>query len=413
MCVCARDNEARTYIIKYFVVPMINSKLGLEAISCCFDGMSPHEIYALPTMERRVEKAVVAMGRKPCAGGCCTKEAFPLTAATLVTNKLSETCLGLGEMLKFRIRCLILVFILVLYLIVAHFVVILEIGGKNGINLVSNNNQTQQVLPSCIVIGVRKGGTRALIDMISLHSKVFSAKNEIHFFDNDENYAKGYSWYKSQMPLLDPNNGEIGIEKTPSYFNTEKVPERIFRMNKELKFLLVVRDPVVRLISDYTQIRENHRDKGRPFPPFEQIVLSSSNGSINTAYEAVKKSIYVVHLRRWLQYFPPDQLHVVNGDRFIRKPWQELRKVEQFLGISHEIQEELFFFNATKGFHCVVQKIPSSPSNQTKEKCLAKSKGRPHPKVSIEVVRKLRNFFSPFNYEFYTLIGRDFGWPED
>jgi hypothetical protein len=28
-----------------------------------------------------------------------------------------------------------------------------------------------------------------------------SASNEVHFFDIDSNFAKGYDWYKSQMPL--------------------------------------------------------------------------------------------------------------------------------------------------------------------------------------------------------------------
>jgi hypothetical protein len=48
------------------------------------------------------------------------------------------------------------------------------------------------------VIGVRKGGTRALIDMLSLNSRVKSAKTEVHFFDNGENYRKGYGWYREQ-----------------------------------------------------------------------------------------------------------------------------------------------------------------------------------------------------------------------
>ena len=47
-----------------------------------------------------------------------------------------------------------------------------------------------QQLPNCLLIGVRKGGTRALIEMMGLHSKVHIARDEIHFFDNDENYKK-------------------------------------------------------------------------------------------------------------------------------------------------------------------------------------------------------------------------------
>ena len=56
-----------------------------------------------------------------------------------------------------------------------------------------------RALPSCIVIGSRKGGTRALLDMLSLHSRVRPAKAEVHFFDADDNYRRGYEWYMEQV----------------------------------------------------------------------------------------------------------------------------------------------------------------------------------------------------------------------
>ena len=34
--------------------------------------------------------------------------------------------------------------------------------------------------------------------------------------------------------------------------------------------------------------------------------------------------------------------------RFIKEPWVGLKNLEKFLGISHEITEENFFFNVTK-----------------------------------------------------------------
>ena len=59
-----------------------------------------------------------------------------------------------------------------------------------------------QQLPNCLLIGVRKGGTRALIEMMGLHSKVHVARDEIHFFDNDENYKKVSAYHH-----LLPKNG--------------------------------------------------------------------------------------------------------------------------------------------------------------------------------------------------------------
>lgn len=287
----------------------------------------------------------------------------------------------------------------------------------------AKSNASEKRLPSCIVIGVRKGGTRALLDMIGLHSRVRQAGAEVHFFDVESNYARGLEWYREQMPALRRGGGQLAVEKTPSYFNTESVPGRVRRMDAGILLLLVVRDPVTRLISDYTQILHNHREKGLGLRSFEEFAFVPGGGggnlTVNVRYDAIHKSLYSVHMRRWLAHFPLAQIHVVNGDRFIRKPWQELNKVEDFLGLEREISKDLFYFNATKGFHCVRRRrreedgSGGGPSASVGDHCLTKSKGRQHPQVSKAAVSKLRRFYSRYNYEFYDLVGHDFGWPEE
>lgn len=44
----------------------------------------------------------------------------------------------------------------------------------------SSRNATQQRLPGAIIIGVRKGGTRALLEMLNLHPDVEVAKEEVN-----------------------------------------------------------------------------------------------------------------------------------------------------------------------------------------------------------------------------------------
>lgn len=76
-------------------------------------------------------------------------------------------------------------------------------------------------LPQAIIMGVRKCGTRALLEMLYLHPMVQKAAGEVHFFDRDENYNKGLEWYRMQMPHS--YHGQITIEKSPSYFVTPEV----------------------------------------------------------------------------------------------------------------------------------------------------------------------------------------------
>ncbi|XP_014293887.1 heparan sulfate glucosamine 3-O-sulfotransferase 5 isoform X2 [Halyomorpha halys] len=251
-----------------------------------------------------------------------------------------------------------------------------------------------------IIIGVRKCGTRALLEMLYLHPGVQKAAGEVHFFDRDDNYKRGLEWYRKKMPHS--FRGQVTIEKSPSYFVTPEVPERIRAMNASVKLLLIVREPVTRAVSDYTQLR-SHATTSPPSPPFEKLAIRP-DGSVNAGYRPLALSLYHNFMHRWLEVFPRNQLLVVNGDRLIEDPVSELEKIESFLGLEHRIGRHNFYFNRTKGFYCL--------RNDTADKCLRESKGRRHPRVDPKVLTKLRRFYVEHNQKFYELVGEDLGWPE-
>lgn len=85
--------------------------------------------------------------------------------------------------------------------------------------------RTSRRLPQTLIVGVRKCGTRALLEMLYLHPRIQKAAGEVHFFDRDENYSKGLEWYRKKMPHS--FRGQITIEKSPSYFVTPEV-RRLF-----------------------------------------------------------------------------------------------------------------------------------------------------------------------------------------
>ncbi|EDV90425.1 GH23421 [Drosophila grimshawi] len=337
--------------------------------------------------------------------------------------------------------------------------------------------KTSRRLPQALIIGVRKCGTRALLEMLYLHPRIQKAGGEVHFFDRDENYLKGLDWYRKKMPHS--FRGQITIEKSPSYFVSPEVPERVRAMNASIKLLLIVREPVTRAISDYTQLRshaatailplaessapgsgygaklptpkslyaklhaaheyDNALGSGAgaketltgsralgaaarraaigtttptPTPSAAQLAAKSfeelaifPNGTVNEAYRPLSISMYHMHLHRWLEVFPREQLLVVNGDRLIEDPLSQLKRIEAFLGIEHRVRSEHFYFNETKGFYCL--------RYDNGDRCLRETKGRKHPHVDPVVVSRLRKFFAEYNQRFYELVGEDLGWPEE
>ena len=132
---------------------------------------------------------------------------------------------------------------------------------------------------------------------------------------------------------------------------------------------------------------------------------------MDLTYPPLQRSVYHHHMTRWLRHFPREQLHIVHGEEFIRRPWEELGKVETFLGVPPTVTEDNFYFNSTKGFYCSQDTRTTGAWECTKKKCLSKTKGRPKPPVQPDTHKKLEDFYREHNKIFYGLMGRDFGWP--
>ncbi|XP_040578654.1 heparan sulfate glucosamine 3-O-sulfotransferase 1-like [Lepeophtheirus salmonis] len=264
-------------------------------------------------------------------------------------------------------------------------------------------------LPGVVVIGARKGGTRALIEFLKLHPLLKSSGPEIHYFDCPKKFSLGLSWYRDQMPILEEN--QIAMEKTPGYFHTPHVPDRIKQTLPDAKFLLIVRDPVKRLVSDYNQFRSQNMAKGETYPKLEEFIFTKS-GNINTKYPPLTRSIYHLHLARWYNVFPKSSIYVVDGDTFIREPWEELKKVERFLKVYPHIESRNFYFNETKGFYCARDIRSKGIWECARNKCLSKSKGRQKPPVDPQTLITLRQYFRAHNKIFESMINRTFTWDD-
>ncbi|XP_053131709.1 heparan sulfate glucosamine 3-O-sulfotransferase 2-like [Hemicordylus capensis] len=253
-------------------------------------------------------------------------------------------------------------------------------------------------LPHALIVGVKKGGTRAVLEFIRGHPSVRALGTEPHFFDR--HYERGLEWYRRLMPRT--LESQITMEKTPSYFVTREAPQRIFNMSRETKLIVVVRNPVTRAISDYTQTLSKKPD----IPTFEGLAFCNrSLGRVDTSWNAVRIGLYVVHLQNWLQYFPLSQIHFVSGERLITDPAGEMGKIQDFLGIRRVITEKHFYFNKTKGFPCLKR-----AEGGALPRCLGKSKGRTHVQIDPEVIEQLQDFYRPYNIQFYETVGQDFHW---
>ncbi|CAG9532009.1 unnamed protein product, partial [Cercopithifilaria johnstoni] len=65
-----------------------------------------------------------------------------------------------------------------------------------GINMIMNDTTmiVQKRFPQAIIIGVKKAGTRALLEFLRLNPAIKAPGPEVHFFD--KNFDKGFDWYR-------------------------------------------------------------------------------------------------------------------------------------------------------------------------------------------------------------------------
>uniref|UniRef100_A0A672FV50 Sulfotransferase n=1 Tax=Salarias fasciatus TaxID=181472 RepID=A0A672FV50_SALFA len=270
--------------------------------------------------------------------------------------------------------------------------------GDAPFNISVANTFGSKKFPQAIIIGVKKGGTRALLEFLRIHPDVRAVGAEPHFFDRF--YEKGLEWYRNLMPRT--LEGQITMEKTPSYFITKEAPRRVFSMSRHTKLIVVVRDPVTRAVSDYTQTLS----KSPGLPSFRSLAFrNATTGLIDTSWSAVRIGIYAKHLENWLRFFPPSRFLFVSGERLVSDPAGEMGRVQDFLGLKRVVTDKHFYFNQTKGFPCL-----KKPEGSSRPRCLGKSKGRPHPQIPAEVLLRLRDFYRPFNLKFYQMTGHNFGW---
>ena len=277
----------------------------------------------------------------------------------------------------------------------------------------ANDSLTSQApvnrtLPEVIIFGARKCGTRALLQFLSVHPRIAAAQTEVHFFDR--NFDRGFEWYRQQLPAARAD--QLTVEKTPSYFVTPDAARRVREMNASVKLVLIVREPVTRIVSDYAQVWAKRLDaRNATLPPLEDLILDKFTNSVDLSFKPAWVSVYHHHMTEWLRYFPLQQIHVVDGDVFAREPAAELAKVERFLQIEAHLSQEKFVFNQTKGFFCIRTASRGSDQQLSSQlRCLGDAKGRKHPHISSALTKKLRLFYKHHNRLFFKLINQTFDW---
>lgn len=186
-------------------------------------------------------------------------------------------------------------------------------------------------------VGTQKGGTTSLHEILRQHPDIFLPETkEIHFFDKEELYSRGFDWYLDTF--FGKYNGEkICGEFTPEYSFFASIPERILKTaGKDIKILFVFRNPVDRAFSHYLMTKRRIREE----LSFEDAIRSEEVRMHGGDYNAVvdfsylSRGMYSHQVKRYLQYFPIESMLFLRFEEdLILNPEETVQRILKFLGV--------------------------------------------------------------------------------
>lgn len=253
--------------------------------------------------------------------------------------------------------------------------------------------------PDFLIVGVQRAGTTSLYEHLLQHPQIIVSHflRETYYFDQPDNYSKGFNWYLGHFPSKIKKGEKLTFEASPSYLFYPDIPKRIKHDLGDIKMIVMLRDPVDRAYSawqmyhSYSYNQHQHLRDRADNRSFVEAIQQEFNPETNQAqypYNYINRGKYVEQLENYYSYFNRENILLLNFDEFCQNLELALNQVCNFLKI------ESF---STQAIETLKQKKYAAAPYET------------HPEDE-PVLAQLREYFAPFNERLYNLVDSDYGW---
>lgn len=205
-------------------------------------------------------------------------------------------------------------------------------------------------IPNTILIGAQKAGTSSFYDWLSQHPDIFAPKSvkDYPYFSYEDYYSKGLKHYKKYFEKKQDES--IILAGSVNYVCFEYAIKRIHELNKDMKLIFVLRNPIERAFSAYNyqlkMMRENITDFETALEQ-ENERLCSDDFTVLSELTYIEHGLYYKQLQMLQKYFPLNQIKVILFDDIKENPELTVKEVFTFLNIDREFKPEFNFLNET------------------------------------------------------------------
>ena len=212
--------------------------------------------------------------------------------------------------------------------------------------------------PDYLIIGAHRAGSTSLWTYLSQHPCIavnfprLQGIKGVRYFD--ENYFRGDDWYRSHFPTaayrhyLRRRHGSDALAGDASsyYLFHPAAAERAARSVPDAKLIVLLRSPVDRAYSHWLRER---RDGTEPLERFDQAVAAEPDRLAGEAdrilnddryysyahenFSYISQGLYLSSLRRWLERYPRERMHIELSEQFARDPQGGFERVLKFLDL--------------------------------------------------------------------------------
>lgn len=211
--------------------------------------------------------------------------------------------------------------------------------------------------PDFLIIGAAKCGTTSLYKRMSMHPQIFmSTPKEPEYFARNDVFNKGDEYY--QNLFSDAEERQICGEASTLYSLTTCFPKTVSRMHNTLpnaKLIYVLRDPIDRAYSYYTQLVKNYQNATKDFSvnrTFEECIFPDNfpkrkgRDKFFSPYDYHLKdqpetfldgSMYMTNIHNYLEFYNRENLLLIRFEDLVENLAGVANQVCDFLNIDSSL----------------------------------------------------------------------------
>jgi hypothetical protein len=260
--------------------------------------------------------------------------------------------------------------------------------------------------PNFFCIGAQKSGTTLLYNQLRKIDSIYLSKTkETHFFDRPSAYKKGIHWYTDKYFKNAGGYPAIG-EVTPSYLFIDFVPKMIHGLlGKDIKFLVMLRDPVERAYSHYL-MRFKRKEEDKSF--YDALILehirTERSLEDKKKFSYLQRGLYAKQIKHYLKWFDRKNFLFIIFDDFIDHQDLWVQEICSFLGVEKKVAIENGATHSTN--LSMKEKIQFSLRNKIYNPANVLSSNG-YPAMNADIRKILQEYFAAEIADLEHIIDRD------